>query len=205
MMTSETMTTSDELDLSPASLNGDAPNLRGGVIGRCDVLGVGISAINIPIAVQTFDRWIRNNQKNYVCITGVHGVMESQRVPELKRIHNAAGMVTPDGMPMGWMNRLAGNSHVTRVYGPDLMLAVCDESVKKGWKHYFYGGAEGVADLLKAKLQEKFPALQVVGTFCPPFRKMTEDEDRQLVEQINASGADIVWVGLSTPKQEYWM
>src|SRR4051794_17293071 len=155
MMTSETMTTSDELDLSPASLNGDAPNLRGGVIGRCDVLGVGISAINIPIAVQTFDRWIRNNQKNYVCITGVHGVMESQRVPELKRIHNAAGMVTPDGMPMVWMNRLAGNSHVRRVYGPDPMAEVCAQSVAKGQKHFLYGGGDGVAELLAGKLRER--------------------------------------------------
>ncbi len=174
-------------------------------MSRCDVLGVGISAINIPMAVRVIDRWIRRGTKNYVCITGVHGVMESQRDPELKRIHNAAGMVTPDGMPMVWMNRLRGNGHVSRVYGPDLMLEVCQQSVKKGHKHFFYGGADGVADLLKQKLTEKCPGLQVVGTYCPPFRPLTDDEDRDLVKMINASGADIVWVGLSTPKQERWM
>ena len=174
-------------------------------MSRCDVLGVGISAINIPMAVRVIDRWIRRGTKNYVCITGVHGVMESQRDPELKRIHNAAGMVTPDGMPMVWMNRLRGNCHVSRVYGPDLMLEVCQQSVKKGHKHFFYGGAEGVAELLKQKLTEKCPGLQVVGTYCPPFRPLTDDEDRDLVKMINASGADIVWVGLSTPKQERWM
>src|SRR3954463_1043946 len=98
-------------------------------IQRCDVLGVEISAVNIPMAVRQIDTWIHRRECNYVCITGVHGVMESQRDAHLKRIHNAAGMVTPDGMPMVWINRLAGNSHVSRVYGPDLMAEVCAQSV----------------------------------------------------------------------------
>ncbi|MBV8780539.1 MAG: WecB/TagA/CpsF family glycosyltransferase, partial [Phycisphaerae bacterium] len=110
-----------------------------------------------------------------------------------------------DGMPMVWLNRLAGNAHVSRVYGPDLMLKVCGEGVAKGIKHYFYGGADGVADLLASRLIARFPGLQVVGTCCPPFRKMTEAEDAELIATINDSGADIVWVGLSTPKQERWM
>ena len=173
---------------------------------RCNVLGVNISAVNLDLAAQRIESWIRrHDEKHYVCITGVHGVMESQDNPELKRIHNAAGMVTPDGMPMVWANKLRGNGHVSRVYGPDLMLRVCAEGVAKGYRHFFMGGAEGVADLLAKKLSEKFPGMQVVGTFCPPFRKMTDEEDRALVEQINASRADIVWVGLSTPKQEFWM
>jgi len=172
---------------------------------RCNVLGVRISAVNLDLAAARIESWIQSREPNYVCITGVHGVMESQDNPQLKAIHNAAGMVTPDGMPMVWANRLAGNAHVRRVYGPDLMLKVCGEGVAKGYRHFFYGGGEGVADLLKQKLTEKFPGLQVVGTYCPPFRKMTDDEDRALVEQINATNADIVWVGLSTPKQENWM
>ena len=204
-MTSETATTPDALDatpVAPVAVKARIPRRRA---SRCDVLGVGISAINIPMAVRVIERWIRRKSKNYVCITGVHGVMESQRDAELKRIHNAAGMVTPDGMPMVWMNRLKGHCHVGRVYGPDLMLEVCSQSVKKGWKHFFYGGAEGVADLLSQKLRGRFPGMQVVGTYCPPFRPLTDEEDRALVQQINASGADIVWVGLSTPKQEGWM
>jgi N-acetylglucosaminyldiphosphoundecaprenol N-acetyl-beta-D-mannosaminyltransferase len=171
----------------------------------CNLLGVVISAINLPMAVQTIERWIARHQKKYVCVTGMHGVTECQTDEELKRIHNAAGMVTPDGMPMVWLNKLRGNRHVTRVYGPDLMHDVCAASVENGHKHFLYGGAEGVADLLAAKLKEKFPGLQIVGTCCPPFRKMTDEEDKNLVEMINASGADIVWVGLSTPKQERWM
>jgi N-acetylglucosaminyldiphosphoundecaprenol N-acetyl-beta-D-mannosaminyltransferase len=172
---------------------------------RCDVLGVHVSAVNMSMAVQTIESWIDRREHQYVCITGVHGVMESQRDLRLKQIHNAAGMATPDGMPMVWINRLRGNGHVSRVYGPDLMLEVCRRSVDTGWKHYFYGGAPGVADKLADRLLERFPTLQVVGKHCPPFRALTPEEDREVISAINASGADIVWVGLSTPKQEYWM
>src|SRR3712207_5274697 len=161
-------------------------------VPRCDVLGVDVSAVNMQMAVHQIHDWVARRQPNYVCITGVHGVMESQRDPLLKRIHNRAGMVTPDGMPMVWVNKLRGNGHVSRVYGPDLMLEVCALSLKKGWKHFFYGGGDGVADLLAQRLTERFPGLQVAGTYCPPFRKLTPDEDRAVVQQINASGADIV-------------
>jgi N-acetylglucosaminyldiphosphoundecaprenol N-acetyl-beta-D-mannosaminyltransferase len=174
-------------------------------IPRCDVLGVDISAVNMQMAVHQIEQWIQRRERNFVCITGVHGVMESQSDPLLKRIHNVAGMVTPDGMPMVWVNKLRGNSHVSRVYGPDLMLEICSLSLRRGWKHFFYGGGEGVAELLAQKLQQRFPGLAVAGTYCPPFRPMTPEEDQQVVQTINSSGADIVWVGLSTPKQEYWM
>jgi N-acetylglucosaminyldiphosphoundecaprenol N-acetyl-beta-D-mannosaminyltransferase len=169
------------------------------------VLGVGVSAVNLELASELIQCWISSRENQYVCITGVHGVMESQSDPTLQRIHNAAGMVTPDGMPMVWLNRLAGNKHVSRVYGPDLMLKLCKEGVNRGLRHYFYGGAEGVANLLSATLRRRFPGLIVAGTYCPPFRKMTEVEDAALIAEINALNADIVWVGLSTPKQEYWM
>lgn len=174
-------------------------------IDRTNVLGVGISAINIPMALEVLDAWIRQQRHTYICITGVHGVMESQADPELRKIHNQAGLVTPDGMPMVWMSRLAGHKHVDRVYGPDLMLAVCEASLQKGYRHFFYGGNEGVPELLRDKLLEKFPGLKVVGTYSPPFRPLTLQEDAAIVAQINAARPDIVWVGLSTPKQERWM
>jgi N-acetylglucosaminyldiphosphoundecaprenol N-acetyl-beta-D-mannosaminyltransferase len=174
-------------------------------IQRCEVLGVEISAVNMPIAVRQIHFWIDTRQQNYVCITGVHGVMESQLDPKLKQIHNRAGMVTPDGMPMVWVNKLAGNSHVSRVYGPDLMAEVCRIGVERNYKHFLYGGGEGVAEKLAEKLREKFPGIQIVGTHTPPFRAISEEEDLAIVEKINQSGADIVWVGLSTPKQEHWM
>src|SRR5271155_1198866 len=103
---------------------------------RCHVLGVGISAVNQASALETITQWIATRQRQYVCITGVHGVMESQRNPALKTIHNRAGLVTPDGVPMVWMNWLAGNTAVGRVYGPDLMLNVCAAGLERGWRHY---------------------------------------------------------------------
>ncbi len=172
---------------------------------RCDVLGVQVSAVNMALALRQIQSWIDLRQCNYVCITGVHGVMESQADEALKRIHNAAGMVTPDGMPMVWINKLRGNSHVGRVYGPDLMLEVCKLGLEKGHKHFFYGGGEGVASLLAEKLQQRFPGIEIAGVYTPPFRPLSEGEDRDVVQTINRSGADIVWVGLSTPKQEHWM
>jgi len=174
-------------------------------VPRCNVLGVGISAVNLDLASELIYTWIANREHHYVCITGVHGVMESQSDPVLRRIHNQAGMVTPDGMPMVWLNHFAGNKHVSRVYGPDLMLKLCKEGVARGIRHYFYGGGEGVANLLAASMQNRFPGLIVAGTCCPPFRKMTPAEDEKLISEINSASADIVWVGLSTPKQEYWM
>ena len=139
-------------------------------LGRCNVLGIYVSAVNLDLAAPRIESWIkRRNEKHYVCITGVHGVMESQDNAELKRIHNAAGMVTPDGMPMVWANKLRGNGHVSRVDGPDLMLRICGDGVSRGYRHFFMGGAEGVAELLARKLVERFPGMQVAGTFCPPY------------------------------------
>jgi N-acetylglucosaminyldiphosphoundecaprenol N-acetyl-beta-D-mannosaminyltransferase len=175
-------------------------------IQRVNVLGVGVSAINIPMALAQLDRWIREKTtKTYVTVTGVHGVMESQRDENIRRMHNQAGMVTPDGMPLVWLGKMAGHSDMDRVYGPDLMLAVMEKSVSAGYRHYFYGGADGVPELLKQKLEEKFPGIQVVGTYSPPFRALTPAEDEQIVQMINDTNPDIVWVGLSTPKQERWM
>ena len=174
-------------------------------IQRVNILGIGISAINIPLALQVIDEWIGTRTAHYVCVTGVHGVMESQRDEELRLIHNRAGLVTPDGMPLVWMSHFYGYHSVNRVYGPDLMLAVCGRSVSKGYKHYFYGGGEGVPERLANKLTKRYPGLKVVGTFSPPYRELTPQEDEEVISMINQSYPDILWVGLSTPKQERWM
>jgi N-acetylglucosaminyldiphosphoundecaprenol N-acetyl-beta-D-mannosaminyltransferase len=171
-------------------------------IPRVNVLGVGISALNIPLAVESIDRAVREKRKGYICVTGVHGVMESQRSPELRRIHNESFLTTPDGMPMVWLGRLGGARQMSRVYGPDLMLAVMEVSAERGYRHFFYGGTNGLAEELRAKLTERFPGLQVAGTYEPPFRSLNEAEERELQAQIAASRPDIMWVGISTPKQE---
>jgi N-acetylglucosaminyldiphosphoundecaprenol N-acetyl-beta-D-mannosaminyltransferase len=172
---------------------------------RVNVLGVGVSAINMDMAVETMSRWISGRERNYVCITGVHGVMECQQDPELLTIHNRSGLVTPDGMPLVWLSWLSGCRHVDRVYGPDLMTRVSAESPARGWRHFYYGGGEGVVEQLTARMRLNHPGLQVVGTYRPPFRPLTVAEEQEVIGLINDSGADIVWVGLSTPKQERWM
>jgi len=172
---------------------------------RVDILGVGISPVNLGLAVETVGSWVEKGQTMYVCVTPVAGVMACQRDPELRRIFNASGMTTPDGMPIVWLLRLLGHRSVGRVYGPDLLRAVCRRSESAGWRHYFYGGLPGVAGRLAARLEAEHRGLKVAGFGTPPIPWPLGREDREAVQAINASGADIVWVGLSTPKQEQWM
>jgi N-acetylglucosaminyldiphosphoundecaprenol N-acetyl-beta-D-mannosaminyltransferase len=169
------------------------------------VLGVGVSCLTLDSAVEEVFGWVDRGEHRYVCVTGVHGVMESQRDPQLLRIHNRSGLTTPDGMPMVWSARWAGRREVSRVYGPDLMLAVLARAVERGWSSFFYGGGPAIADRLADRLTTRFPGLQVAGTSTPPFRPLTPQEDEEIVQVINDSGAQLVWVGLSTPKQERWM
>jgi N-acetylglucosaminyldiphosphoundecaprenol N-acetyl-beta-D-mannosaminyltransferase len=172
---------------------------------RGNVLGINVSAITIEDAITTVERWIHERRHEYVCVTGVHGIMECRRDPLLRGIHNDAGMVTPDGMPLVYFLRLTGKRRTGRVYGPDLMRALTSVSGRRGYRQFYYGGDAGVAEKLAGVLSRSVPGLQVAGTYCPPFRALTPEEDRAVVDQINAARPDIVWVGLSTPKQERWM
>lgn len=176
-----------------------------GLTPRIDVLGVKVSAIDMEMATQVLHTWIENDAREYVCVTGVHGIMESQNDPALLEIHNRAGLITPDGMPLVWCGRYAGAAWIDRVYGPDLMLRLCAASLDHGWSHYFYGAAPGVADELGNRLSGRFPGLKVVGTHSPPFRDLSDGELESYARTLNDAGPDIVWVGLSTPKQERWM
>ena len=119
---------------------------------RVNVLGVGISVLNLKSALAAIAAAVREKRKGYICVTGVHGVMEAQADDAFKKILNDAFLCTPDGMPMVWAGKLAGHCEMRRVYGPDLMLDVCAWSEAIGAKHFFYGGADGVAELLAQKL-----------------------------------------------------
>ncbi|UEM07343.1 WecB/TagA/CpsF family glycosyltransferase (plasmid) [Skermanella rosea] len=168
------------------------------------ILGVNVSAIDLPTATQTILAWVADRRSGYVTITGVHGVMEARDSPEFRRVLRGARMVTPDGMPLVYYGRVRRHQ-VSRVYGPDLMLALMEATRDGTIRHYFYGGGEGVADRLRDRLSRRFPGIAVAGTMTPPFRPLSEHEEEETAAAINASRADIVWIGLSTPKQEYWM
>jgi len=115
---------------------------------RVNVLGVGISVLNLRTALDAIADAVRTRRKGYICVTGVHGVMEAQDDAAFKKILNGAFLCTPDGMPMVWAGKLNGHREMARVYGPDLMLDVCAWSEKNSCRHFFYGGADGVAALL---------------------------------------------------------
>ena len=170
-----------------------------------DVLGVKVSAINMKLAVELADQWVTAGSPGYICVTGVHGVMEAQTDSELRRILNHACINTPDGMPMSWIGHLQGFREMDRVFGPDFMTAMCRLSVERGYRNFLYGGKPGVAELLSEALQHKFPGLQVVGTYTPPFRNLTPEEEEEILAQVKESRPHILWVGLSTPKQERFM
>lgn len=148
------------------------------------------------------ESWLATGAREYVCVTGVHGVTECQHDLELLQIHNDSGLTVPDGMPLVWCGRFAGAAGIDRVYGPQMMLEVCRRASEARVRIFLYGGKEGVPEILAEKLREKFPRLEVAGCLSPSFGPIGPDEEKQTVEMIEASGAELIWVGLSTPRQE---
>jgi N-acetylglucosaminyldiphosphoundecaprenol N-acetyl-beta-D-mannosaminyltransferase len=174
-------------------------------ISRVNILGVGVSAVSMPTVLQTIESWVDRRESRYICVSPVHSIMESQRDASLRHIHNVADLVTPDGMPLVWLSRLMGFREVEQVCGSDLMLSVCGHFTQRGYRHFFYGATLAVLKQLQDRLLIRFPDLQVVGSYAPPFRPLTAAEDQAVVDHINSSKPDIVWVGLGAPKQERWM
>ena len=164
------------------------------------MLGVGVSAINMAEALQLSERLLREQGKGYVCLTGVHGIMEAQRDDTLRAILNRSFLCAPDGMPTVWVGRLQG-----RVYGPYYMLEMCKMTARSGSRHFLYGGKAGVALRLKQQLELMVPTINIVGTYTPPFRPLTPPEEDRMIAMVNQARPDIVWIGLSTPKQERFM
>jgi N-acetylglucosaminyldiphosphoundecaprenol N-acetyl-beta-D-mannosaminyltransferase len=172
---------------------------------RLDVLGIEVDALNLPAAVALVESWIARKQHSFAIFRDVHGVMLCRRDEKLRAAHLAAGMVATDGMPLMWLARGAFGSEVGRVYGPDFMELFCRSTAAKGYRHFFYGSTPKTVSRLVGALSAKAPGLVVAGTLSPPFRPLTREEDEEIVRTINAARPDVVWVGLSTPKQELWM
>ncbi|WP_309385090.1 WecB/TagA/CpsF family glycosyltransferase [Cerasicoccus frondis] len=172
---------------------------------RYDVLGVQVSACDLTTACRLIRQRAESGGKGYVCFCGVHGVMESQRDATLQDIYNGAFINSPDGMPLVWLGKHRSEKSVGRVYGPDVLMALCEQTANTGLRHYFYGGGEGVAEALAARLKAQFPDLEVAGTYTPPFRDLTPEEEQQLISEVDAAQPHFFWVGLGTPKQDKFM
>ena len=131
--------------------------------------------------------------------------MEAQTSDEFRNILNQSFLTTPDGMPTVWLGGIHGHREMSRVYGPDYMLGLCERSVTPGYRHFLYGGKPGVAEELAAELRRRYPGIQIVGMYSPPFRPLNEAEELNLKAELEALNVDILWCGLSTPKQERFM
>jgi exopolysaccharide biosynthesis WecB/TagA/CpsF family protein len=189
-------------------LHADSPEVEqitlheSGLPDNYSVLGLQISEVTLERAFRYFVHWSKDPVGRTVVVRDVHGIVKAIDDPQLARIHNSADMVTPDGMPLVWSGRMLGRS-VSRTCGPDLMHYVLKHSARANLKHYFYGGKPGVAGRLKRAFEKRFPDVGIVGTSTPPFRTITDEELNVVAEEIRQSGAHIVWIGISSPKQEY--
>jgi N-acetylglucosaminyldiphosphoundecaprenol N-acetyl-beta-D-mannosaminyltransferase len=174
-------------------------------IPRVNVLGVGVSPVNLAQTVEILEKWRAEGRREYVCCTSVHGLFEAQQDTEVRSALNHSGLTTEDGMPLVWWCQLSGYPNASRVYGPDLLLAMCERAPERGHRHFFYGGDPGVVETLVSRLVQRFPGLVIAGYRSPPFRALTQEEDAADVQAINETRPDFVWVGLGMPKQEKWM
>lgn len=169
------------------------------------ILNTRVDATSYEDATRRVVTWAKNREPRYVCVTSVHGVIEAQDNPRLRRVWNDADLNTPDGMPLVWGLRALGISEATRVYGPSLTLHVCRAAAERNLPIGLYGGTPESLNDFSAFLRRKFPGTQIACQISPPFRPLTDEEDKQYTQQIVESGARILLVGIGCPKQEQWM
>jgi N-acetylglucosaminyldiphosphoundecaprenol N-acetyl-beta-D-mannosaminyltransferase len=172
---------------------------------REDIHGVPVSALTMSRALEEINEWIASERRTYVCVLDVHALVEAQSAPELREIYRFADMVTADGVPLLWLLRGKGHRTAERVCGPDLMPALFDDSQRHGHRHFLYGSTEATLSLLEQELKRRFPRAVMAGSYAPPFRPLSEQEERDADRMVNRANPDIVWVGLGAPKQERWM
>jgi exopolysaccharide biosynthesis WecB/TagA/CpsF family protein len=180
-----------------------APNAA--VPTHANVLGIRVEALNMTRALERVASVLRRNQKGYVSVIGVHGIMEAQRNHQLAAIYANSAITVPDGMPTVWVGRFQGCRRMERVAGPDLMLEIFRSPQFSGYTHFLYGGDEGVAQNLSANLRSWFPWVRIVGTWTPPYRDLSSEEEDEFVSVIRHLKPDFIWVGISAPRQEAFM
>lgn len=174
-------------------------------IPTCNILGVNIAAINMEWLLNFTEENIDKLSGDYMCVSNVHTTVTSYEDAEYREIQNGAILAMPDGGPLSSVGRKRGYPNMERTTGPSFMEEIFKISAEKGYRHYFYGSTDETLTLLKKKLLEAYPQIQIAGMYSPPFREMTDAEDKEIVESINRTNADFVWIGLGAPKQEKWM
>lgn len=175
------------------------------LIPVCPIMGVDIAAINMGWLLQFTEENIGKLSGDYMCVSNVHTTVMAYEDSDYRNIQNGGIMAIPDGGPLSVVGRKRGHQEMQRTTGPSYLQNVLNKSTEKKYRHFFYGSTEETLDKLKRELLKEYPNAQIVGMYSPPFRKLMPEEDAEIVEQINASEADFIWVGLGAPKQEQWM
>lgn len=176
------------------------------LIPTCNIMGVNIAAINMEWLLDYIEKNLSKIKGDYICVSNVHTTVTSYEDATYCKIQNGGLMAIPDGGPLSTVGQKRGYKNMERTTGPSLMGEIFEISAKKGYRHYFYGSKEETLEFVISKaLKKNYPGIQIVGMYSPPFRPMTEEEDIEIIEKINGSNPDFVWVGLGAPKQEKWM
>lgn len=174
-------------------------------IPTCNILGVNIAAIDMACLLDYLDNNIHDLSGDYICVSNVHTTVTAYEDEEYRKVQNGGIMAIPDGGPLSSVGQKRGFKNMKRTTGPSLMGEIFKISAAKRYRHYFYGSTDETLEKLYAVLMETYPGIQIAGMYSPPFRPMTEEEDKEIVERINETKPDFVWVGLGAPKQEKWM
>lgn len=171
----------------------------------CNILGLNVTVTNMKETINYIKENIDKLKGKYICITNVHTTIMAYENEKYRDIQNNASLILPDGNPLSVLSRKRGFKEAKRVAGPDLMHEIFKLSEEKGYKHYFYGSTEEILKQLDIKLKEKYPKLNIVGMFSPPFKENVSLENKEKLNEINKLNPDFIWVGLGAPKQEIWM
>ncbi len=172
---------------------------------HCEILKTKINVTNMSDTIKYICSHLDELRGKYICVSNVHTTVMSYENEEYRKIQNSAAMALPDGAPLSSYSRRKGYKDAQRVTGPDLMLELFKISMQGGYRHYFYGATEETLAAMRQVLERDYPGIEIAGMYAPPFRETTQEEDEQIIQQINESRPDFIWVGLGAPKQEQWM
>jgi N-acetylglucosaminyldiphosphoundecaprenol N-acetyl-beta-D-mannosaminyltransferase len=171
----------------------------------CKILGVNIAAINMKWLLDFTHKNIKELSGDYMCVSNVHTTVTAYEDNNYRKIQNGGIMAIPDGGPLSTVGHKRGYKNMQRTTGPSYMGEIFKVSVEKGYRHYFYGSTDETLEKLSQTLKREYPGIQIVGMYSPPFRPLNEDEDKAIIEKIDETNPDFVWIGLGAPKQERWM
>ncbi len=169
------------------------------------VTGFQVSVLSFDEQVNCIMQWAQARLSKVVCVSNVHMLMEGHWQPEFAKVLQRADMLTPDGMPLVWMTSLMKGRSQDRVAGMDLMLGLCEKAQAQRTSIFLLGSTPDMLSRISSQILQDYPQIKIAGLVSPPFRTLTDDEDRAIVSEINASGAGLVFVSLGCPKQEKWM